>query len=332
MADFRKKIIVGLLACMSAVSLYSNPLDPTKREKISAYDYYNLIIDFFQNEQWDKVIWQSEALMQDFPDAPLAKEVYYYLGAAHYQIDDFETANRAFSLYLKEEMTPKFFNETIEYKFKIACHFQEGMKRRLFHMKGLPKWVHGYDEAIEIFDEVIATLPRDEMAAESLYRKGVLLLEIREYKESIEAFQILIRRFPKNSLAPECYLGIANVYLAQTEREFSDGDKLDLAEINLRKFRFHFPGEPRLEEAERKLIEMKNLMADDLLEIGQFYQRTKRKKAAAIYYQVILKKYPQTKAAHISKRELQKMGFSETVSEMSKGSDALIVESGEISS
>lgn len=334
-----KRILICLfMACGALTPLRANPLDPTLKSDISVHDHYNLIIDFFQNEEWEKLVWQARVLMQDFPEAPFAKEVYYYMGVAYYQITDFEMSNDAFSNYLKEEMTPKFFDEVIRYKFEIACYFQEGTKRHLFHSKGLPKWAHGYEEAIEIFDEVVTTLPRDEMAAESLYRKGLLLLQLSEYKRSVDAFQTMIRRFPKNPLTPECYLGIAQVYLTESQKEFADNNNLDLAEINLRKFRFHFPGEPRLEEAESMLMGMKNVMAEDLLEMGAFYQRTKHPEAAAIYYQTILKKYPDTKAAQHSRKELKKLGLPETFSEMKqasdvapkKGTEAIIVESNEV--
>lgn len=339
MSHLKKVLLIFICVCAGITPLSANPLDPTKKADISVHDHYNLIIEFFQDQDWEKVIWQSRMLMQDFPDAPFAKEVYYYMGVAFFEFADYEMANQAFSSYLQEEMTPKFFDQAIRYKFEIACHFQEGVRRHLFHIRGLPKWVHGYEEAIEIFDEVITTLPRDDMAAESLYRKATLLLELTEYKRSVDAFQTLIRRFPKSPLAPECYLGIANVYLTWSQREFPDGDRLDLAEINLRKFRFHFPGEPRLEEAEKIVLDMKNVMADDLLEMGQFYQRTKRAKAAAIYYQTILKKYPETKAAKVSRKQLKKLDLPETFAEMKEASDqapqqsqeAIIVESDETS-
>lgn len=115
----------------------------------------------------------------------------------------------------------------------------------------MPKWLPAYEVAIEIYDEVITTMPRDDLAAKSLYRKGVLLLRMEEYKKSIDSFQTLCRRFPKHPLAPDGYVGISDVYLTESKKEFPDSNKLELAEINLRKFKTHFPSEPRVEEAEK---------------------------------------------------------------------------------
>ncbi len=314
--SFLKKKFFGFIACFSfLISLHAHPQDLIEFKEENAYDQYDQVIDLFQDQKWKKLLEQAHFLVKHFPEAPFAKEIHYYIGIAYFRIHDFELSNAAFSKYLKEETTPKFFDQAMNYKFEIACLFQEGVRRHLFHVKSLPNWIHGYDEALKIFDEIITTLPRDERAAQSLYRKGQLLLELGEYKESIETYQTLIRRFPKHHLTPQAYLGIAKVYLIECKKEFLDNDRIELAEINLRKFRFHFPTEPRLEEVESMLKEMKEMMAKDLLEMGNFYKKTKKLQAAAIYYQTILKKYPETRVAQISKEELTKLGLLEASSE-----------------
>lgn len=295
-------LIFAFLVCCAALS--ANPLDPLVRSQINVHVYYSKMIDYYQSEDWEKLAWQCEDLIADFPTSPFARESLYYLGVAKFKLGEYEYANKAFSNYLKEELTPKFFEQTIRFKFEIATEFDGGARVHLFGWNRMPKWLPAYAEAIEIYDEVITTMPRDELAARSLYRKGVLLLRMEEYTQSIEAFQNLARRFPKHPLAPDAYIGIADVYLTECKKEFPDGDKLEQAEINLRKFKTHFPSEPRVEEAYKRLLAMKEEFAKDLLEIAEFYERTKKKNAAAIYYETILKKYPETKAAKKSEKRL----------------------------
>ena len=311
MGNFRKFwLILPLFAVMCAF-LSADPLDPMKRAKSNAHDHYNLIVDFFQKKAWEKLIWHARMFAEDFPNSPLTREVYYYSGVAFYEVCEYEKANEAFSNYLKEEMSPQFFEKSLGYKFEIARHFQKGERRSLFHVRRFPKWVHDYEKAIEIFDEIIVTVPRSEMAAASLYHKGELLVSMKKYDKSIASFQTLIRRFPKHALTPDSYLGIAKIYLIRSEKEYAASRYLDCARLNLSKFRSHFPLEPRLKEAEEKLAHMENVMAESLLEIGEFYKRTKKGKAAAIYYRTILKKYPNTKAAQVSKKQLSKLGHFE---------------------
>ncbi len=321
-----RTVALFFLICFGALS--ANPLDPIVRSQINVHVYYASIIEHYQSENWQKLAWKCEDLIADFPTNPFAREALYYLGVAEYKLGDYEYANRAFSDYLKEELTPKFFDQTIRYKFELATEFDGGSRIHLFGWNKMPKWLPAYEEAIEIYDEVITTMPRDDLAAKSLYRKGVLLLRMEEYKKSIDAFQTLCRRFPKHPLAPDGYVGISDVYLTECKSDFPDSNKLELAEINLRKFRTHFPSEPRIEEAEKRLRGMKEELANDLLEIAEFYERTKKGKAAAIYYATILKKYPETKAAKKSEKRLKVLDVPDIYSKKNPlADDAILVDS-----
>ncbi|QVL57935.1 MAG: outer membrane protein assembly factor BamD [Simkaniaceae bacterium] len=320
--------VLIFLICFGALS--ANPLDPLVRSQINVHVYYSKMIDHYQNEEWQKLAWKCEDLIADFPSSPFAREALYYLGVAEFKLGEYEYANGAFSNYLKEELTPKFFEQTIRYKFEIATEFDGGARTRLFGWNKMPKWLPAYEVAIEIYDEVITTMPRDDLAAKSLYRKGVLLLRMEEYKKSIDSFQTLCRRFPKHPLAPDGYVGISDVYLTESKKEFPDSNKLELAEINLRKFKTHFPSEPRVEEAEKRLLGMKEELASDLLEIAEFYERTKKGKAAAIYYATILKKYPETKAAKKSEIRLKVLDVPNIYSKKKPlEEDAIVVDATE---
>lgn len=323
-----RTLAILFLICFGTLS--ANPLDPLVRSQINVHVYYSKMIDYYQSEDWQKLAWKCEDLITDFPTSPFAREAHYYLGVATFKLGEYEYSNRAFSTYLKEELTPKFFEQTIRYKFEIASEFDGGARVHLFGWNKLPKWMPAYEEAIEIYDEVITTMPRDDLAAKSLYRKGVLLLRMEEYTKSVEVFQTLCRRFPKHPLAPDAYVGIADVYLTECQKEFPDSNKLELAEINLRKFKTHFPTESRIEDAQKKLLGMKEALAGDLLEIAEFYERTKKGNAAAIYYATILKKYPETKAAKKSEKRLKVLDVPDIYSKKKiPVSDAIIADSAE---
>ena len=308
-------------------ALSANPLDPVVRMQINVHQYYSKMIEHYQGEEWQNLQWKCQDLIRDFSRSPFAKEASYYLGVAYFKLGEFENANHAFSDYLKVDLSPKFFDQVMRYKFEIAKAFDEGAKIHLFGWNKMPKWILAYDKAITIYDEVITALPRNDVSAQALYRKGNIFLRLEKYKKSVEAFQILIRRFPKHPLAVQGYVGISEVYLSEFENHFPDTDKLELAEINLRHFRNHFPGEGAVIEAEKKLIGMKDHLAKDLLEIAEFYERTKKKKAAAIYYATILKKYPETKAAIKSQERLKVLDAPDLSSKKQVEESPLIIDS-----
>jgi outer membrane protein assembly factor BamD (BamD/ComL family) len=282
----------------------------TKKEvtlKKSAYDYYSDMLSAYQEKQWKEVVFTSRSLVTAYPDSPFTAEAFYYQGIAFFHLQDFDMSNICFSKYLRNETTPKYFEEAIGYKFLIADKFYEGAKKHILGLEKLPKIMPAKQEALEIYEEIITTLPRHDLTAQSLYKKGVILCDFQDFKLSVEAFQVLIRRFPKHSLAPEAFLGIQKVYLKQSKEEFPDPDILELALINLNKFSENFPSEPRIEQAEQMYVAMQDSFAKELFETAGFYERTKKDEAAFIYYTTLLTQYPQSSYAQKASKQIQKL-------------------------
>jgi outer membrane protein assembly factor BamD (BamD/ComL family) len=274
---------------------------------MSVQEHYSAALDAYQKQNWDEVTHHCVIVIKNFGSTPFAQEAYFYLGVSYFYLEEYEFANRFFTKYLKKQGAPKFFEEAIEYKFKIAERYQHGARLHVLGMESLPKWVPAREEAIAIYDEVITALPHHELAARSLFGKAKLLLKEEEYKASVETYQVLIRRFPKHPLAAESYIGIGEVYLSQAQAEYPDQDFLDLAEINLRKFRLNFPSDERIAVAEKMMLDMKEVYASDLYDTGRFYERTKKPHAAHLYYTRILAKYPETKVSLLAGKRLSRL-------------------------
>jgi outer membrane protein assembly factor BamD (BamD/ComL family) len=274
---------------------------------LSVQEHYSAVLNAYQNQEWEELVHQSLIMIHNFPTTPFAEETYYYLGVGYFHLNECELANRNLTFYLKKQISPKFFEEAIQLKFQIAEQYHHGAKKHVFGLESLPKWLPAREEAIAIYDEVITSLPHHELAAQALFGKAQLLLKDEEYKASIETYQTLIRRFPKHPLSIESFIGVAQVYLIQSTERYPDQDYLDLAEINLKKFKFSFPGEERVAEAEGMFLQMKEVFASNLYDTGRFYERTKKPHAALIYYNRILAKYPETKVAFTATKRLENM-------------------------
>jgi outer membrane assembly lipoprotein YfiO len=276
---------------------------------LSVQEHYSAAMDAYQQKDWENVVRQATIVIKNFGSTPFAQDALYLLGVGYFQMREYELANQNFTTYLKKQTTPKFFEEAIQYKFKIAEKFHSGAKKHVLGWESMPKWVPARDEAMAIYDEVITALPHHELAAQALFGKAQLLLKDEEYKSSIETYQTLIRRFPKHPLAVESYIGVGQVYLMQSQEQYPDQDYLDLAEINFRKFHQDFPGEEKLNVAEGMLDEMRELYASHLYEIGRFYERTGKPHASYIYYTRILAKYPSTKVSQLANKRLHKLNY-----------------------
>jgi outer membrane protein assembly factor BamD (BamD/ComL family) len=279
---------------------------------MSVQEHYGLLLEAVQKEDWNEVVHQATIMVKNFPDSPFYQEAFYFLGRGFFHKGDYDIANDQLTTYLKKQTALQHFREAIELKFEIAEKFREGYKKHIGGLAVLPKWMPAKDEAIKIYDEVINALPNDDLTARALYGKGKIGLDDEEYASSIETYQTLIRRFPQHPLAPEAYVEIARVYLIESKERYPDADFLDLASINLKKFRQDFPSDERVVIAETILAEMQEVYAKSFYEIAQFYERTKKPHASILYYSKIVKAFPNTKTAELSKKRLQILRPAET--------------------
>lgn len=276
----------------------------------SVQEYNSALQQALQAEDWWSVIDYADIISYNFPTSPFAQEVAFLMGEAYYKLNQIEFANECLTAYLNHAAAPKHFEEAIEYKFNIAERFASGEKKRLFSSAKMPAWVPAKEDSIEIYDEVIAAMPHSEFAAKSLLSKARIQCYMEDFKPAAETLDLLIRKFPKHDLAAEGYLEKTRVYLAQSQIQSLDPDVLDLAEINLRKFRLAFPREPRIKEAQKIFADMQEIFAQNLFDTGWFFEKTKKIPASLIYYKKVIAKYPNTEAAEASRAKIEALEFA----------------------
>ena len=296
-----KKIL--FLALISLGSLFAAGEKPTPQ------DSYDQALAAYQQKSWKEVVLHAKEVLDTATadGSPYLPDLTFFAAVAYFHTEDYDLANTYFSAFLTKYATPKFFEEAVVYKYKIGEKFENGAKKHMFGSEKMPKWVAAWEEAYALYDEVINTLPRHEVAALALFRKGGMLWKEEKYKESVEAYQTLIRRFPKHPLTPDSYILIGEIYLEESQREFPDRDLLEQARINYKRFVADFPGEKRVVEGENKLRAMVDAYAKDLWESAAFFEKKGKISAAFLYYQSIVQRYPESKYAEQALKSLDKI-------------------------
>ncbi len=263
----------------------------------SCEEHYSRACEAFEKGDYETAQMNFGIVCINFSNCQMGTDSAFFSGVCLYELGELDLANDAFSDYLKRQSSPRYFQETMAFKFCIANDFRCGAKRRFFGTKQLPKWCSANTLCLKIYDEVIQSIPCHEFAAQSLYAKGYMLWLRGEYEDSIDCFQTLIRRFPKHELAPDSYLAINRVYIEQCEWEFQNPDLLQLAEINCRRFKSDYPRDERCALAQDDFQLLKETYACGLYKTGIFYEKQCENNAASIYYKSAIKQFPDTEIA-----------------------------------
>lgn len=270
-------------------------------------EHFNDGLQAIREERWREARLEFQPIVANYLASPYGKDSLFYLGVALFHMKEYDVANKRFTEYLEDQRDLKFFEDAVRYQLAIAEAYHNGAKRHLFGKESLPKWGPAKKDALRIYDEVVASMPSGDPAAEALYAKGHLLLERREFRQAVEAFAQITQHFPKHELAPKAYLAIGKTFHRQASLEHQNPDLLSLAEINLQRLRAALPSHEGVSEAERDLIEMKEFYAEGLWDTGQFYERIKKSRAAAMYYFCAVRKFPETEVAQKCRNRLKEL-------------------------
>lgn len=295
-----KKIGIVIFLLFAQIAMGKNAPFSHGFYQTPVQEYYRLAKKAYNDKNYQDLLYYSRIILSHFSDTSFAEDNRFYLGVACFHLNQLPMADVHFTHYLKNQQSPNYFDQAIEYKFSIAEKYRTGEKKPLFNMGSMPKLVGAKRDAIRIYDEVVHSVLTGELAAKSLYAKGELLFAVGEGKESVECFEELIQRFPKHPLAIESFLSIGKVLLEETTAKDLNPDSLGLAEVNIKRFEEMFPGEERIAKAKSDLQFMKEKYAKGMFDIGAFFEKTGKPKAAAIYYAKIANLYPDTNVAKMA--------------------------------
>lgn len=275
--------------------------EPKESFSFTASDYYQKFVNSIQSENHKWAEYYGTTLLSAYPKSQFSREVYFLMGKMYFAQQKLDLANSFFSKCIKEEGVGKNLREVFKYKLQIAQEFERGVKKPIFQSKIAPNWLSGREESLQICEEIIMSLPKDDLAAEALFCKSNTLLAKKKYEESIHALEKLIERFPNHSLSLEAHIQIGRIYLLQTTKQFPDPDHLELSKINVERMQRNFPGHPKIQDLIGLFDQMESLFAERLFVVAKHYEAMKKPESAAIYYEAIIKEYPNTNQAKTSK-------------------------------
>lgn len=262
------------------------------------------IKDFFNKKAWSKVISSSPTVLKKYPKSVFVKEVYFFTAVSYFHKNQPDIANQYLSTFLEKEGSSRYFEEALKYKYFIAEKFENGYYGHLFGVAALPRLEPMWDSAYQLYDEVIMTLPRHDLAAMALFRKGSMYLIDEKFDESIETYNAIIRRFPRNALSQQAYIEIAKVYKKQIRSDYLDPKCYEFALINQKNFEQAYPSSKWKVEMEEVITDIIDLFAEDVYKSAMYFDKKQNSDSCIMYLKSIVVKYPKSKFASLAMQKI----------------------------
>ena len=217
----------------------------------------------------------------------------YYRAFVHYE-------------YVVENSGGELFNRAVAREMDVARAFLSGEKRIVWKFMRLP----AYDDGLEVLSRVWERVPGTRMGERALLLTADYYRAVGDMDLAQDEYARLVREYPSGRYTARAMLRSAETaQSAFPGIQFDDRALLE-AEERYRQFRAAYPARARSEDIDGRIENIGRLRAAKDLDIAQWYERTRKPGAAAYYYQMLVRDWPDSLEATTAHQRLEVLGVS----------------------
>jgi outer membrane protein assembly factor BamD len=194
------------------------------------------------------------------------------------------------------------FKEVITRQYGIAEALRQGARLRLF---GRVPGLRSPERAVEYFLKIVENAPYSDVAPSALLKAANTQRERRQLDEAMDLYDRFISDYPKHEYAPEAYFGLAEAFSTRVRGpEYDQGANREAISY-YEDFILLHPRHPRTAEAEARIDEMRDILAQSRVYIGDFYFfRRNNLTAARVFYNEAISISPTSPSADEAREKL----------------------------
>ena len=268
-------------------------VNPKTAPKDTPRTQFEWALSFFESADYVRAAKEFLSLVRFYPRSETAPEAQYLAGVS-YELQ--EKLGEAFVAYKKVVEIYPFssrFKDAIEREFAIAEMFFSGKRLKIIGPVSFPS----LDKAVEIYQHVVAQAPYGDYGAISQYRLGECYDRQGLFEEGSRAFQKVISDYPTAALVSEAKYNVAFCSYRLSLKPSYDQSATDEAISWFESFIQTHPESTMIPQAKAALEKLRGFKAQGLIQVAAFYEMQKKPQSAAVYYQQVVDKYPDTPEA-----------------------------------
>ena len=157
-----------------------------------------------------------------------------------------------------------------------------------------------YESALAQFQNIVLQYPGSSIYDDAQYYLGMTYFKREQYLLGAYEFSKLIKNIPASPFVPESQYMLAECYYQLSPPYQLDQVYTKKAIDEFQAFIDFFPSDPKVEEADKKIRELNEKLAEKDYHSGLIYQRMGYDQAAIRYYAQVVEIYHDTKYAPIA--------------------------------
>lgn len=240
--------------------------------------------------------------IKDSPASALASKAQYRVAELLESTGDLSKAFDAYQTLISRYPDTPEFEKSVSKQVLIANEYLAGRKLKFLGMEIVP----ATDRAEQMYTAILKNSPFSKNAPIAQFNLGLTYEKQGKAREAAAAYQGVLDKYPNSSIADDALYQIGYVYMqiGATGRS-QDLSALVQGKNTFEDFLLQYPNSEKAAQARDNLASIGGRESGDLLTIAMFYDRYKNYRAAAIYYNDVIRRQPGTKNAKFAGERIQ---------------------------
>lgn len=242
-------------------------------------------------------------LVRKYPKDGLAPGAGYRSAELQEQVHSYLEAAAAYRYIVERYPSNPHFNDAIEAQFRIGEMYLNGKKIKFLGIS----FVSALDRAVEIFAAVIRTAPYGKYTARAQFDIGLAREKQGSNDAALQAYQAVVDKFPNDPVAADAQYQVGYIWFTAARAGTKDKAATDKAKTAFQDFLFRYPKSEKVAQARANLQLLGSKETMGSFAIAKYYDKQKKYRAAAIYYNEVIRQQPGSAESTQAKKRIEQL-------------------------
>jgi outer membrane protein assembly factor BamD len=242
-------------------------------------------------------------IVKKHPKDTLAPGACYRLGQLQEQTHKYLLAAQSYAVLAEKYPKSEHFEDSVEGMFRLGESYLVGQKTKILGITVKS----GTDAAAEIFTMIIRVAPYGKYTARAEFDLGRAREKQGRNEAAIAAYQSVVEKFPDDPIAVDAQYQIGYIWSKASQTGTYDPAAANNAKIAFEDFLTRFPNSEKAAQAKQNLKRMEHKQTSTAYDIAKFYDKQKEYRAAAIYYNEVIRTQPGSTEGEKAKKRISEL-------------------------
>jgi outer membrane protein assembly factor BamD len=242
-------------------------------------------------------------IVKKYPRDALAAGSAFRLAQVLEQTHKYLPAAQAYAVVCEKYAKSEHFEDSVEGMFRIGESYLVGSKTKLLGLT----IKSGTEQAAQIFSMIIRVAPYGKYTARAQFDLGRAREKQGRNEAAIAAYQAVVEKFPDDPIAVDAQYQIGYIWSQASNSGTYDPAAANNAKIAFEDFLARYPHSEKAAQAKQNLKKTETKQTSTAYDIAKFYDKQKQYRAAAIYYNEVIRQQPGSTEGERAKKRISEL-------------------------